>query len=309
MSAGPAELVIGTRFLTFQTAEGMNTPIHTYCRSPSNVVPIGSATFGTLGTWSARELKRILDEKLGPMRFVRFDEPDRIAPGVMIWRGVHESAGPIRGELALRAALLHSDEVVTGVEITVMPTQAERVARRASKSAGGLLVTRPVRGIEVTYSDGGIVTSRDCARLIEPHVGQVMNLTFRKSLTGLPNTVAWEALHSDGIIITGALVLHAAVRGNQVVSWAEVQVDKPVGRFATRKAAAPGRDTQLESIARMGRDLIRQLRENPKMPTWQVVGEIVAMVDEAETAIDWSADLRSVPARARGANRNGTGRG
>lgn len=38
--------------------------------------------------------------------------------------------------------------------------------------------------------------------------------------------MAWEALNENAEVVTGKLVLHAAVAESEVVSWAEVTVDR-----------------------------------------------------------------------------------
>jgi hypothetical protein len=84
----------------------------------------------------------------------------------------------------------------------------------------------PQPSVEVLYSDGGIIATADVRRLLEPRVGFLANLRFRRSLTGQPNTIAWEGLDDKAQVVSGLLVLHAALRGEtEVVSWADIEID------------------------------------------------------------------------------------
>jgi hypothetical protein len=51
-------------------------------------------------------------------------------------------------------------------------------------------------------------------------LGVLMNLRFRPSVAGTPNTVAWDALDERAEVVSGSLVLHAAVADDEVISWA-----------------------------------------------------------------------------------------
>jgi hypothetical protein len=158
---------------------------------------------------------------------------------------------------------------------------AARVAQRFLKTAEKITTIDPV--IEVLYSNGGIISSADGRRLLRPHLGELKNFTFRKSIAGHKNKVSWEALDEEGNLITGKLVLHAAVAESKVVSWAEIEIDDSSNIHTAKEEIK--RDEQLESIGRMGRDLIRKLREKPRVATPEVVAAIVAIVDVAEASI------------------------
>jgi hypothetical protein len=72
---------------------------------------------------------------------------------------------------------------------------------------------------------------------LEPHLGLLVKLRFRPSLTGTPNTVAGEALDEDANIRSGRVVLHAAVSESAVTSCAEVVVDRDRDARAARRVA------------------------------------------------------------------------
>lgn len=123
-----------------------------------------------------------------------------------------------------------------------------------TKQAGKLFTTR-VENLEVSYSDRGVITAQEVQRMIEPHIGHVYSLRFRKAPTAMPNSIAFEALvepNDDSEVVTGALVLHAGFSEQRVVSWAEVQIDKPVGPSA-RTASTYRRDRTARTADRQAR--------------------------------------------------------
>jgi|SRR5580658_7427798 hypothetical protein len=63
-------------------------------------------------------------------------------------------------------------------------------------------------------------------KMLEPQLGKLVKLRFRRSLAVDPNGVEREALDETASVVTGKLVLHAAVNEHEVVSWAEVVVDE-----------------------------------------------------------------------------------
>jgi hypothetical protein len=67
-------------------------------------------------------------------------------------------------------------------------------------------------------------------------VGEDVGARYRRSLKIDPNGVEWEALSDEGRVVTGKLVLHAAVGETEVVSWAEVVVDERVDPVVSRVA-------------------------------------------------------------------------
>ena len=63
-------------------------------------------------------------------------------------------------------------------------------------------------------------------KMLEPSIGKLVNLRFRPAIIGTPNTFAWESLDENANIVSGKLELHAAVSDEEIVSWAEVTVDR-----------------------------------------------------------------------------------
>lgn len=61
--------------------------------------------------------------------------------------------------------------------------------------------------------------------MLRPHLGFIMKLRFRPSVKIDPNGVEFEALTENAEVVSGRLVLHAAVAEDRIVSWAEVIVD------------------------------------------------------------------------------------
>ncbi len=84
----------------------------------------------------------------------------------------------------------------------------------------------PSARTRVEYSDSEMITAVELMTMLEPTLGFVTNLRFRPSLTGLPNTVSWEALDEHAEVVSGRLILHTAVAENEVASWADVVVDE-----------------------------------------------------------------------------------
>jgi hypothetical protein len=74
-----------------------------------------------------------------------------------------------------------------------MNSLALRIVRRHQAT----VVFRDVPYSRIEYSDGGRVTAAELMRMLAPTVGFVTGLRFRASITGMPNTVAWEALEVD----------------------------------------------------------------------------------------------------------------
>jgi hypothetical protein len=94
------------------------------------------------------------------------------------------------------------------------------------------------------YSSGGRISAIELTRMLEPDLGMLTELRFRRSLRIQPNAVEWEALDENASVVTGRLVLHAAVSESQIVSWAEVVVDEDRDtRAALRVATRYMRDS------------------------------------------------------------------
>ncbi len=98
-----------------------------------------------------------------------------------------------------------------------------RVARRHRAAV-------PAERVRIEYSDSGRISAVELMKMLEPTTGPLVRLRFRPSLSGSPNTISWEALDENANVVSGKLVLHAAVSENEVVSWAEVTIDAPGDR-------------------------------------------------------------------------------
>jgi hypothetical protein len=80
--------------------------------------------------------------------------------------------------------------------------------------------------------------------MLEPKTGFLVQLKFRPSMTGTPNTISWESLDKHANLVTGRLILHAAVGETEIVSWAEVVVDHGADPIAQRVAREYMRRTE-----------------------------------------------------------------
>lgn len=152
-------------------------------------------------------------------------------------------------------------------------------ARVLSRHRHGAVVLRDEPAtLDVIYSDGGIVTARDVARLIEQRIGLVSTLRFRPSVNTPPNGVAFEGLGESGEVVSGQVILHAGLRDDQVVCWAEVVRDEP----GSKRTARFTTEARFAVIARLARDLVARIREEPTYPLHEVVAAVVRVVELAE---------------------------
>ncbi|MBI3202215.1 MAG: hypothetical protein HYZ29_11775 [Myxococcales bacterium] len=114
--------------------------------------------------------------------------------------------------------------VFLSVGTGMMSPSSHHTAARVARRFRSAVVVRDKR-FEVVLADGGVVTTRDMEHLLEHRVGFVTRLRFRAALAGAPNVVRWEGLDGRGQVVSGTLVLHAGVRADRVVAWAEVVVE------------------------------------------------------------------------------------
>jgi hypothetical protein len=133
--------------------------------------------------------------------------------------------------------------------------------------------------LRVIFSDGGVVTSEDLKRLLRERLGPLRDLRFLSPRAGA-NVVRWSAITDDGTTVGGRLVLHAGMRGDRVVSWAQIQVE-PVPRQG-KAVRGTGPRARLEDIAARAREIIRNVRERPTYSPAELVGALVGVVDIAE---------------------------
>jgi len=102
---------------------------------------------------------------------------------------------------------------------------AVRVARHHMRGSAVVLRDVQLREPRVEYSDSGRISAVALMKMLGPEVGALVRLRFRPSLTGAPNTVAWEGLNERANIVSGKLLLRAAVSESEVASWAEITID------------------------------------------------------------------------------------
>jgi hypothetical protein len=93
---------------------------------------------------------------------------------------------------------------------------ALRVARR--HQAAVVLRDVPTTETRLEHSNAGTISAVELMKILEPTAWFLVKLRFRPSLSGLPNTISWEARDDNANIVTGTLVLHAAVgeRGREL---------------------------------------------------------------------------------------------
>jgi hypothetical protein len=158
-----------------------------------------------------------------------------------------------------------------------------RVLRRhlgvAAESAREVGFTTRSESFSVIYSDGGVITSEDLKRLLKERLGPLRDLRFLSPREGA-NIARWFAVTDAGEFIGGKLVLHARMRGDRVVSWAQIRVE-PVPRHG-KAVRATGPRARLEDIAARAREIIRNVRERPTYGPVELCASLAALVDLAE---------------------------
>ena len=117
-----------------------------------------------------------------------------------------------------------------------MPTE---IAHRVTRRHQGAVALRNVltEGTRVEYSNSGTISAVALMKMLEPSLGKLVKLVFRRSLKIDPNGVEWEAVTENANVVTGRLVLHAAVAEDEVISWAEVVVDENRDARVARRVA------------------------------------------------------------------------
>jgi hypothetical protein len=119
---------------------------------------------------------------------------------------------------------------------------ARRVARR--HNAAVLFRNVPTKNARVEYSNTGRISAVELMRMLEPQLGALAKLRFRPAITGTPNTIGGEAITESANIVSGKLVLHAAVADDEVISWADFVVEEDRdARAAVRVAVRCMRDS------------------------------------------------------------------
>jgi hypothetical protein len=110
--------------------------------------------------------------------------------------------------------------------MTVANPIAIRVAHRHATRKGAVIFRGvPAARLSIEYTDSGTISAIEVARMLRPQLGMLLKLRFRRSLVVDPNGVEWEALDEYANVVSGRLILHAAVSESTVGSWAELTVD------------------------------------------------------------------------------------
>lgn len=136
-----------------------------------------------------------------------------------------------------------------------------------------------------SISDGGVVTTDDVARILRDRLGPLTDVRFTMALQH-QRAVCWKARDPDNRLVSGWLVLHAGLRGDdQVMAWAEILVDE---RAQSQRVAAKAGDAErrLDLVALRARHLISRIREEPTCGAKEIVAALVGMVDVAEGGAD-----------------------
>jgi hypothetical protein len=102
---------------------------------------------------------------------------------------------------------------------------ALRVARR--HQAAIVLRDAPAATTRVEYSSSGRISAVELMRMLEPELGVLVGLRFRRSLEVDPNGIEWEGLDEEGNLVSGRLTLHASLSETEVVTWGEVIIHRP----------------------------------------------------------------------------------
>lgn len=132
---------------------------------------------------------------------------------------------------------------------------ARRVVRRFQSAIAVEDDTR------IEYTDSGFIFGVTIMKLLRPTVGNLVKLRFGPALTGLPNTVAFEAVRDDGAIIEGRVILHAAVDDDAIFSWGEVVVDGTTIRGNVEDELKDTPEARLNAIANRARLMLRRLTD------------------------------------------------
>lgn len=171
-----------------------------------------------------------------------------------------------------------SAAMVMNVRDRLTPRVLRRHLRAVSEDEPEVVLTTRSDSVSVIYSDGGVITRDDVCRLLRPRLGALRGLTFLSPREG-PNVVRWFGVTEAGVMVGGKLVLHAGMRGDQIVSWAQIVVD-PVPKQA--RTASTGSRARLEDIAARVREIIHRVREQPTYGPPELIAALVGVVDIAE---------------------------
>ena len=99
---------------------------------------------------------------------------------------------------------------------------AVRIVRRHQAREGALVP----REVPTTALTAGTIYAIEAKMMVEPATGWLRKFTFLATEAGPPTTIAWQGVAENDELVTGKLVLHAAVGEREVTCWAEVTVDR-----------------------------------------------------------------------------------
>jgi hypothetical protein len=105
-----------------------------------------------------------------------------------------------------------------------MVTAPPPPARAAHRSAAAFFTTGGPPTVDLSNAESSALSATELRRLLEPTYGAITKLRF-SPIAGSSNTATFEAVGASGAIISGRVVLHAAVTDECVTSWAEVIVE------------------------------------------------------------------------------------
>jgi hypothetical protein len=130
-------------------------------------------------------------------------------------------------------------------------------------------------------------SAREIERILRAQLGVMLRLRFRPALGGMPNAIAWEALDERAELVTGKLVLHAGVRYDEVVSWAELTVDGyPEVRGGRPVFGGADPDLRLRHVERLTRDLMKRIEDDPHgLAIVDLVSALAEIANEAKTRL------------------------
>jgi hypothetical protein len=180
------------------------------------------------------------------------------------------SGGTLEGTVTINAVV---DDSVVKAYAVVTPTIVEQPHTKTA--------TRPA---EVLLADGGVITSLDVVRLLEPRIGTLQKVRFRPSVS--PNAVTWEGLDRDGRVTSGRLTMNIAISPGFLAVWADVSVggDDENIKFSSRADEYLGVLEDVRRIGNRGRELIDCLRRDPSAPRHEIVAKIVQLVELVDNA-------------------------
>lgn len=104
---------------------------------------------------------------------------------------------------------------------------ADPIVLRVARRHAALVVQEiPTVKKRLRFTESGRISALDVMNMLEPQVGYLVQFRFRPTPGGPTRTIRWEGVTQDGGVVTGQLVLHAAVASDEVTSWGVLTVDK-----------------------------------------------------------------------------------